>query len=159
MYYTFNQFEFNIDPIAHQSVRQGKSWTGKKVFFKPTKIIDYQREIQNQYSSQIGNSYRTLTGPVKVSVVYVFKYLKKHSKKLIRDNEGCIWYKDTKPDLTDNLNKPLFDALCGDSITKGMPWVRAIENDSRIASMQCMKIWGPEGKIVLTIESLENEAL
>jgi len=35
MEYKFNQFEFNIDPIAHQSVRQGTSWGGKKVFFKP----------------------------------------------------------------------------------------------------------------------------
>jgi len=159
MEYKFNQFEFNIDPIAHQSVRQGTSWGGKKVFFKPQKIIDYQRELQHQYMSQIGSDYRTFTGPVKVSIVYVFKYLKKHSKKLIKENEGCIWYKDTKPDLDSNLNKPFFDALCGDCISKGLPWTPAIENDSRIANLQAMKIWGPDGKIMLTIETLENEAL
>lgn len=159
MDYRFQQFEFNIDPVANQSVRQGKSWRGKKTFFKPQKIIDYQKEIQYQYMSQIDRSYETFTGPVKVSVVYVFKYLKKHTKKQIRENEGCIWYKDTKPDLDSNINKPFFDALCGDSIIKGLPWTPAIENDSRIASLQALKMWGPKGKIVLTIETLENEAL
>jgi Holliday junction resolvase RusA-like endonuclease len=70
---------------------------------------------------------------IGVKVLFVFPPLKSWSKKKRLELEsGAIIYKITKPDLTDNLMKGLFDAMNGISFT----------DDSRVCKVESEKIYG-----------------
>ena len=70
------------------------------------------------------------------------KTFTKAQRKLIED--GGIVYKDTKPDITDNLMKGVADAL------EGIVYV----NDSRICKVASQKIFGVKPRIEIKFYTL-----
>lgn len=100
--------EFDVAPLAVQSVRRGKFG-----FFSPKKVKDWKQAIGNIARSQF--PWDPYDGPIEVtSIQYRFpfpKTLKKATRNKI--SEGVVIYMDRRPDLMDNLNKATMDALNG----------------------------------------------
>ena len=154
-------FEFPGIPTAKQSVRVGpvynKSgepvvYTGKdgknKVLirkYKGKKIEDKERSLVALIKEQLPADFKIWVRGVKVlKLTYIFPPLKGFSKKAMNDIAlGRTHYKTTKPDITDNLAKMLFDCL------EGIVYI----NDSQICEMyDVKKIYGFQPGIYLTIE-------
>jgi len=131
-----------IKPISWQSVRYGTTKYGKMYSYLPKRIKDYKDSI-TLLAKQALNNNANIELPtdkkVKIDAVFVF-----HKKM----NEDEIEYKNTKPDLTDNLMKPLADAL------NGVVWI----DDSQIVDIKSSKINADcdnrEGYILLKIRIL-----
>lgn len=136
-------FELDIQAIPKQSVRQGRG-----VFYQDTKYLKYSRAIVKEVKNSLPDDFEILDGYLKVTVVYVFSPLKGMSKKdkEYLENGGYI-YKNTRPDVTDNLNKGLFDAL------QEVVYV----DDSRISEITASKVFGKKAKIILKIEQLNSK--
>ena len=139
--------ELNILAIPKQSVRQGLTRTGTTIFYQDTKYSKYKKEIILQTRAQLAVGFSPFLGPLEVSVMYIFPPLKSFKKKDLEyiENGGHI-IKLTKPDVTDNLNKALFDSLEG----------LLYDNDSRIAKFSSLKVYGTKAKIILNINPIEN---
>ena len=111
-------------PQPHQSFRFARN--GRR--YKPKKIVDYQNYIQRLVEEQLPEDWVIIPAGTEIVVEYVhysYAYLKSHSKKLRK----TTFPKVTKPDLQDNLNKPLFDALEG----------LVYEQDQNIVEVKSMK--------------------
>ena len=136
-------FELDIQAIPKQSVRQGRG-----VFYQDIKYLKYSRAIVKEVKNSLPDDFEILDGYLKVTVVYVFSPLKGMSKKdkEYLENGGYI-YKNTRPDVTDNLNKGLFDAL------QEVVYV----DDSRISEITASKVFGKKAKIILKIEQLNSK--
>lgn len=80
-------------------------------------------------------------GPVGLSLVFVFPWLKRHGKKIRA--QGHVWC-DVKPDM-DNLEKQVCDALQKTAF---------FVNDSRIAFKSSFKAWGDKPGICVTVFEL-----
>lgn len=134
------QLEINIKPIPHQSVRVTR--TGRT--YQPKKINDYKSQIQQAVRKQLPDGFLAFKSDSEIHITrlhYVFEYPKAFSKR--KRDSGKILYKYTKPDLHDNLNKALFDAL------EGIVWQR----DQNVVSMDDVrKYYGKEDKIIIHIE-------
>ena len=114
---------FNREPVPKQSVRvraiaYNEKSTGKaKAFiqtYQTAKIKDFERNIAVEAREQLPRGFSLMTGPLCVSVVLQFKPPKSLAKSLLdRIYAGATVYKSTRPDLTDNLLKGIFDALEG----------------------------------------------
>ena len=102
------------EPKPIQSVRFA-SRGGFVQAFQPKANKEWKAYIKAAVQQQLPPGWEPLTGvPVSTKVVYVYKPLKsfyKWQKELV-DDGGVIW-KHTKPDVNDNLNKGLYDALTG----------------------------------------------
>jgi Holliday junction resolvase RusA-like endonuclease len=129
-------------PMAKQSFRFTRS--GRK--YQPAEVGRYENNIQAQIISQLPENWEPFAGPVKVvTLVYTFLYLKSQKRYA---TEKILIPKTTKPDLTDNLNKSLFDAM------QSIVYV----NDSQVWAMDDVKkIYGPIPGIDLVME-LYNES-
>lgn len=144
-------FIFHGIPSSKQSARftVGKSgkMKGKVVSYQKTSVKNKETELALIAKSQLPKGFKILDEPIGVSILYVFPILSSFTKKEKEFIEnGCIIYKDTKPDLTDNLNKGLFDALQGIVYT----------NDSRIVKIiDSSKIYGKNPRTELTIFKLK----
>ena len=138
-------FELDIQAIPKQSVRQGKGF-----FYQDTKYLKYSRAIIKEVRKSLSDDFEILDGYLKATVIYVFPPLKGMSKKdkEYLENGGYI-YKNTRPDVTDNLNKGLFDAL------QEVVYV----DDSRISEVTASKVFGKQAKIILKIEQLNSKYL
>lgn len=136
-------FELDLKAIPKQSVRQGKGF-----FYQDTKYLVYSKKIISEIRKTIPPDFTLLDGYIKAKVIYIFEPLKGISK---RDKEflleGGFIYKNTQPDVTDNLNKGLFDALQGVLYT----------NDSRVCEITASKVFGLKNKIILEIEVLNSK--
>ena len=134
----------DIEPLPKQSVKQGKSG-GKKIFYTPAAIKKYQEDLfwlaKSQYKGKI------LEGPVMAIITFKF-LLPKSAPKWAKDAVDSDYevYKDTKPDLTDNLPKPLIDAIS--------PIV--MENDSRISRCHGEKIYAKSQGVMVKFIELPN---
>ena len=124
--------------MPHQSVRFTK--TGHS--YKPKKIMDYQKYIVSLVSSQLPEGFETIPSGSLIFIEelhYQYAYPKAFSKK--KKQQGKI-YKETKPDLPDNLNKAFLDALEG----------VVYEQDQNIVSINNLeKYYGESDKITLTL--------
>jgi Holliday junction resolvase RusA-like endonuclease len=124
--------------MPHQSVRFTK--TGHS--YKPKKIMDYQKYIVSLVSSQLPEGFETIPSGSLIFIEelhYQYAYPKAFSKK--KKQQGKI-YKETKPDLQDNLNKAFLDALEG----------VVYEQDQNIVSINNLeKYYGESDKITLTL--------
>ena len=100
--------EFDIEPLAVQSVRRGKFG-----FYSPPKVKAWKEVIGEKAREQF--TWDPYTGPIEVvSIQYRFafpKNLKKDIRKKI--DAGEVFYMDRRSDLMDNLNKATMDALAG----------------------------------------------
>lgn len=121
--------------------------TGKTFIssYQNKEVIDNEKNIALNVKSQLPIGFVPFDVAIAVKILYVFPILSNFTKrqKEIIDNCGII-YKDTKPDLTDNLNKGLFDACEGILYT----------NDSRICKVESTKIYGNKPRIELEIYTL-----
>ena len=114
--------------------------------FQPRAQKEWKRAIKLAVTEQLPVGWKPFgKQPLWVQVHYVFPPLKsftKASQELI-ENGGVI-YKDTRPDVNDNLNKGLFDALTG------VLW----EDDGRVASSHVYKVYGKETGILISVGTL-----
>ena len=106
---------FDQKPIPKQSARFVPKKNGTGITSHQTDVIKlYERHILIEAIQQVGGGFKPLTGALSVDVEYMYKYpqsMKSAQRKFI-ESGGKI-RKITMPDLTDNLNKGLFDALQG----------------------------------------------
>ena len=115
-----------IKAVPHQSVRVTRF--GRT--YQPKKIADYKEQLRRAIGDQIPDGFVAFKADSEIAITmlhYVFEYPKSFHKKK-RDN-GELHYKVTKPDLHDNLNKALFDAM------EGLVW----ERDQNVVSMDNVK--------------------
>lgn len=111
--------KFDQEPFSKQADRQAilQDRTGKQYIhhYQPQDIINAQDKLKWLARQQVGPNFKPFDGPVFIEyLVFRFKPLKSMTKKekMIIAGGGYI-PKCTKPDLTDNLQKGLFDALQG----------------------------------------------
>lgn len=146
-------FELTImgDPMPKQSVKQGKSRSGKKVFYKDSKITEREAEILSQLRAKLGESHIPwYCKPIIVSLTYVYPYPKTFPKRLIRLIEsGETVYKITAPDVGDNLNKLILDVLQG----------FLYENDSEIIISSSKKVYGEIGRTEISLREMSDKVL
>lgn len=132
-------------PQPKQSARFRVAKFGGKsavVSYQSKKVKDAERNIAYDIKSQLPDGFVPIDGPVHAEVTFFFPPLKGWSKKKVQEMEdGAVIYKDTKPDLTDNLMKGLFDAM------QGIVFI----DDSRVASVVSKKLYSstPRTEIVL----------
>lgn len=139
-------FEILGEPKPKQSARFCK--VGK--FMRSYQTADVKRtegDIRLQIISQLPKGFEPTAKPIKITKLhYIFSIPKGFTKsKLKAIQMGEIFYKSTKPDLTDNLAKGLFDAM------QGIVFI----NDSQICSMDNVKkYYGITPKIVIEMEEI-----
>ena len=138
-------------PQPKQSVRSAGVLTpsGKIMIrhFQPDKVKRNERNIAFDVKSQLPKGFKPYSGPIAIKrLLYVFPPQKNWTKtKLKQLEEGAVFYRDVKPDLTDNLNKPLFDAMQG----------VVFMNDSQIVKMNDVsKIYGLVPRIEIEFEPM-----
>lgn len=115
-----------------------------QIAYTPAKITHYENWIKSRAIEQLPSGFRMFEKVVHVEeVIFGFKFLSTHSNKIKEQfNKGIVKFKHTKPDLIENLNKPLWDALEG----------IVLKNDSHIGSAQKMaKIYAPVSFIYLKL--------
>lgn len=121
---------FDLKPRAKQSARHVVN-KGKIKSYQNKDLKSWENAIKmmakNQYKAEI-----LTCGLAVKNLIYSFKALKSFTKKqnLEIAEKGYI-YKITKPDLTDNLNKALFDALEG-IVYKNDSQICVIKNAQKI---------------------------
>lgn len=139
------------EPKAKQSVRVGlrKNNAGKTFIqkYKNEEVGQYERNIAYDVKSQLPKDFVPFREALSVRATFTFPILKSFSKTKIKAIEqGEIYYKTTKPDLTDNLMKGTMDALNGIVFT----------DDSIIAKVDSVKIYGVVPKIELEFNLLNS---
>jgi Holliday junction resolvase RusA-like endonuclease len=136
------KIEIPIKPVPHQSVRVTRS--GRT--YQPKRIIDYKKQVQEAVQGQLPGGFSCIKADTPIHITrlhYVFEYPKSFSKK--KRNEDIMHFKHTKPDLHDNLNKALFDAL------EGIVW----ERDQNVVAMDDVKkYYATTNKIILYLQCL-----
>ena len=127
-------------PFPKQSARHTK----KGFVYQTKEVKQAEDNVRWQIINQLPKNFIPFTKGVKVlRLLYVFPPLKSFTKKKMKALEkGHLLYKTTKPDLTDNLNKGLFDAMEG----------IIFNNDSQVCEINhAIKCYGlkPRTEIVL----------
>jgi Holliday junction resolvase RusA-like endonuclease len=105
------------EPIAKQSVRQGKSKSGSTVFFQPPKFEVLKMQYCVQLSKQVPRDFKMYEKWVRVDrCIFVHaptKAMLKNKGQLEFLKLGTLFRKTTRPDMLDNLCKFPFDVLTG----------------------------------------------
>jgi Holliday junction resolvase RusA-like endonuclease len=115
--------------------------------YKSAKVKTMENNIQAQAIAQLPKDFAPFDEPIGIKAKFVFPPLKSFPKyKLERIEGGIRMYKDTKPDLTDNLMKGLCDAL------EGILYV----NDSRICKVETEKVFGRVPRTEVEVYSIQN---
>lgn len=132
----------DIRPIPHQSVRVTR--TGRT--YQPKRILDYKSQIQEAVREQLPDGFSVIPADTPIHITqlhYVFEYPKSMPKKKRTE----MVHKVTKPDLHDNLNKALFDAL------EGIVW----ERDQNVVAMDNVrKYYATNDQIIIQIQCLKS---
>jgi Holliday junction resolvase RusA-like endonuclease len=101
-------------PFSKQSFRFA-TIAGHVHKYQPKKVVDAEANVQSQVIQQLPEGFKPWTGKVFVNKMWfhfpALKSMTKKQKSFIES--GGMIYKSTKPDLTDNLAKGLFDAMAG----------------------------------------------
>ena len=120
-------------PLAKQSARF-YSKNGKIKSYQKKEVVDRGNNMSYDIISQLPKGFIPFDVPLAAKMLYVFPIPKTFSKKKIEKiKSGEIVYKETKPDLHDNLNKQTFDCMEGIVYT----------NDSRVCRIdRSEKIYG-----------------
>ena len=131
------KLEIELKPTPHQSVRFTKSG----FTYQPKKIVEYKTKIIEIVREQLSDDFSIIEAGTFIHITklhYVFKYPQSFSKKKRTELD----YKPSRPDLHDNLNKALFDALEG----------LVFERDQDVVSMDNLKkYYGDSDKILIDI--------
>jgi len=96
-------------PMPKQSVRSTKSGH----FFQPVEMKERVKDYQNQIVQQLPEQFKMFTKQVHIlKLHYIYAPLKSFSKiQMDKLKAGEIIYKNTRPDLSDNLKKLVLDSL------------------------------------------------
>ena len=136
----------NTRPKPKQSCRFTKD--GRT--YKKKEILNVETMIKTELMLQLPSGFKPLGGAIMVkSLDFVYKRPKSHYRSgkyshLLKAN--APFYKTTRPDLTDNLPKLLFDTFNG----------IVIEDDSKIVHIcNSSKIYGDEDKIVVRLIEID----
>lgn len=115
--------------------------------YQKQEVKDTEANIGYQVASQLPADHIPWDVAIGVEVKFVFPLPSNFSKKKLEElRAGKIFYKTTKPDLTDNLMKGLMDALSGIVFT----------DDARIAKVfGTEKIFGEVPRTEITFKLLE----
>lgn len=109
------------EPMAKQSVKQGKNRSGEKIFYQPEKFAAQTTKYKVQIKKQLPKDFKPFSDFVRVeSIVFIHPATKaqlKHKKMGAWLRRGGLIPKATQPDLIDNLNKLPFDAMTGQIYT------------------------------------------
>lgn len=104
------------EPMPKQSVLQGMN-KGKKVFYHDQKKVDRKKEYQEQIRKQLPPDFKIFETCVFITKMhFVYSPLKKFHKekgKMDAIRRGVKFYKNTVPDLPDNLKKLANDSMSG----------------------------------------------
>lgn len=139
---------FPGEPGSKQSMRIGRTKSGKVISFQDAKVKERETSIRLEALSQLFDQHIDPLPFVEKARVVKLQFVftpRKNTRKadLKRIMEGELLPKTTKPDLTDNLKKGLFDALQGILYT----------NDSIIfEEANTGKYYGRQPGITLTME-------
>jgi Holliday junction resolvase RusA-like endonuclease len=129
---------FDARPTPHQSVK----FTRNGHSYKPKKIVDYQLHIISLVRDQLPVGFEIIPAGSLIFIDklhYQYAYPKAFSKKKRQQDKI---YKQTKPDLQDNLNKAFLDALEG----------VVYKQDQNIVCINNLeKYYGETDKIILTL--------
>jgi len=135
-------------PKVKQSTRfrayiDKESGKAKGFAYQTNEIKKDSLNIRAQIQSQLPKGFKVIDSPMEVRVNYIHKLPKTALNKFkAAIKEAIPVYKDTSPDLNDNLNKGLFDAMQGIVFT----------NDSKIIILSGLtKVYGEEDKTEITI--------
>lgn len=135
-------------PQPKQSARFRAMKMGNKTIMKSYQkkdVVQNERNIAFDIKSQLPKDFIPYDTAIGVSVVFVFPPLSSWSKKTLEAmNKGNTIFKPSKPDLTDNLMKGLFDAMGGIVFT----------DDSRICKVDSKKIYGNKPRIEIEFYEL-----
>jgi Holliday junction resolvase RusA-like endonuclease len=116
--------------------------------YQPKKISDYKKQVQEAVQGQLPDGFSCIKADTPIHITrlhYVFEYPKAFSKK--KRAEDRIHFKHTKPDLHDNLNKALFDAL------EGVVW----ERDQNVVAMDDVKKYYQDNhQIIIHLKCLNS---
>ena len=139
---------FPGEPTPKQSARFRGFMKGKKIAvqsYQTTEVKNKQKTAKLEAISQLPKDHVPYDCPIGVKVLFVFPPLKSWKKQMKDDfKAGYKIYKDTKPDLHDNLMKMVFDAMEKVVFT----------NDSRVAKVESEKIYGTEPRTEITFYEL-----
>lgn len=126
--------------------KQSMKFTRQGISYQPKEVKEQERNLKYDIRSQLPEGHIPYDGPLQLSVTFVFPPPAGWSKKKMTDlTLGAIFYKDTKPDLQDNLMKGVCDAMEGIVYT----------NDSRICKLTgSEKIYGLVPQTIIKIEPL-----
>lgn len=142
-------FDIPGTPFAKQSMRVGirKNKVGKTFIqkYKDKKVEKAESYFRLAAIEQLPDDFIPFDEPLEAKVMFIFPPLKTFSKKKMRALEdGAVLYKHTKPDLTDNLMKGVFDAL--ESIV--------YKNDSQIVKTEAIKRYGLDPRTHILIKPI-----
>ena len=101
-------------PQAVQSVRFARTPFGMRKY-QPTEVLQWKSTVRLDAARQLGPAFRPFSGvPLRLDVEYLFSPPKSLPKRdFAAIQQGRVFFKTTRPDLADNLNKGLMDALTG----------------------------------------------
>lgn len=137
---------FFIDCIPFNTTHQSKKITRRERF---TALVDSQKlvQVKRTYESLIlpFKPEVPLSGPISLSLVFNFPFLKGHSKTF-RQSDRCK-YKITKPDCS-NLAKTLEDALAR---------MGFLVDDAMVSHLTVQKQYSSTPGILVSITKLQDE--
>ncbi len=111
-------------------------------FFKKANVAAAERDLVSLLTAHRPADYSAIeSGPVHVSVLFVWPYRKSEPKR--RTTDGALLDCDTRPDV-DNLAKLLLDAM-----TRCGFW----RDDGQVSDLRIAKLWGPDPGISIRIDS------
>lgn len=141
------EFVFLTEPKPIQSVRFCRF--GERVrTYQPKSNIEWKNFIRLSASKQIPENWEPLEGAIGIKVDFVFSPLRSFSKKTTAAIfAGYKVFKETKPDLCDNLLKGLCDAL------SGICW----RDDSQICKVESEKYFGNSPMIIIKAKEIGLE--
>lgn len=123
-------------PQPKQSARFRIVKTKDKQFvqsYQSKEVVDNERNIAFDIKSQLPIDFIPFSSAIGMKAIFIFPPLSSWPKKKIQElSQGSVIFKDTKPDLTDNLMKGLCDAMSG----------IVFIDDAKIAEVKTRKIYG-----------------
>lgn len=130
---------FNHKPTPHQSVRAAKGF-----YYVPARIKAFKKFIAMSCKKQLPLGFKMFPRDtaLKMQIYHYFEYRKGEKKDLVAAGEPIP--KITKPDVMDNLNKALVDAMAE----------IVFEQDQQIFHFKAAKYWWKRDAISVRIQSL-----
>lgn len=124
--------------------KQSMKFTKKGFSYQPKEVVEMERNLKYDIKSQLPPDHVPYDCPLSLAVQFVFPPPKGWSHtKMMSLRMGAKIYKDTKPDLQDNLMKGVCDAM------EGIVYV----NDSRICRLEpSEKIYGLTPMTIIKIQ-------